>query len=51
MLDKNIRQDLLLTLKKEVKQLMEISVTCKFIQEDNSCINSFCGNSKKFILI
>jgi hypothetical protein len=41
--DNDQHENLLATLKKEVKLLLELSVTCKFIHEDNSCFNSLCG--------
>ncbi len=42
-LDKECRENLLKNVKKEVKHLMEVSVTKKVIHEDNSCIISLCG--------
>lgn len=33
--------------KKEVKQLMELSATCKFIHEDNHTFTNFCSESLK----
>lgn len=42
--DNDERDHLLANLKKEVKLLLELSVTCKFIHEDNSCFNSLCGS-------
>lgn len=53
---KETRERLLNTVKKEVKQLMEFSVSCKFVHEDNCCITSLCGktklvNTNKFISI
>jgi len=42
-LEKACRENLLKNVKKEVKQLMEVSVTRKVIHEDNSRITSLCG--------
>ncbi|RNA19558.1 small G signaling modulator 1 isoform X2 [Brachionus plicatilis] len=41
--EKNRRDDLLHSVKIEVKQLMELSATCKFIHEDNHFFTNFCG--------
>ena len=40
---KETRARLLKNVKKECKQLMEVAVTRKFMNEDNSCITSLCG--------
>ena len=40
---KSVRENLLKNVKKQVKQLMEVYVTRKFIHEDNSCIITLCG--------
>jgi hypothetical protein len=40
--EKETRERLLRNVKKECKQLMEVAVTRKFINEDNSCITSLC---------
>lgn len=42
-IEKEARDKLLSNVKKECKQLMEISVTRKCINEDNSCITSLCS--------
>jgi small G protein signaling modulator 1 len=38
-----MRERLLASVKKEVKQLMEEAVTKKFVHEDSSCIISLCA--------
>lgn len=43
LLEKETRERLLRNVKKECKQLMEVAVTKKFINEDNGCITSLCG--------
>lgn len=48
--DKVCRENLLKNVKKEVKQLMEVSVTRKLIHEDNSCITSLCASVEACIL-
>lgn len=48
--DKEIRDKLLNNVKKEVKKLMEESVTKKFIHEDSSCVLSLCASIEECLL-
>ncbi|XP_070549700.1 small G protein signaling modulator 1-like [Ptychodera flava] len=41
--DDELRQKLLRTVKKEVKQIMEEAVTRKFVHEDSGSIRSLCA--------
>ncbi|KAM8885234.1 small G protein signaling modulator 1 [Spinachia spinachia] len=50
MTEADIRQRLLRTVKKEVKQIMEESVTRKFVHEDSSHIVSFCAAVEACVL-
>ncbi|XP_051887935.1 small G protein signaling modulator 1 [Pristis pectinata] len=50
MADAEMRQRLLRTVKKEVKQIMEEAVTRKFVHEDSSHIISFCAAVEACVL-
>ncbi|XP_064209578.1 small G protein signaling modulator 1 isoform X1 [Anguilla rostrata] len=50
MAETEIRQKLLRTVKKEVKQIMEEAVTRKFVHEDSSHIVSFCAAVEACVL-
>ncbi|CAG9834204.1 unnamed protein product [Diabrotica balteata] len=41
--DKDYKERLIATVKKEVKQVMEESVTKKFVHEESGCVTSLCG--------
>ncbi|XP_050504774.1 small G protein signaling modulator 1 isoform X2 [Diabrotica virgifera virgifera] len=41
--DKDYKERLISTVKKEVKQVMEESVTKKFVHEESGCVTSLCG--------
>ena len=45
-----MRERLLASVKKEVKQLMEEAVTKKFVHEDSSCITSLCATIELCLL-
>ncbi|CAF0784907.1 unnamed protein product [Brachionus calyciflorus] len=48
--EKEIREKLLNNVKKEVKQLMELSATCKFIHENNHSFTNFCSTIDSCLL-
>ncbi|CAF0919976.1 unnamed protein product [Brachionus calyciflorus] len=48
--EKETRERLLKNVKRECKQLMEIAVTKKFINEDSSCITSLCATIESCLL-
>ncbi|KAI1901014.1 hypothetical protein AGOR_G00055780 [Albula goreensis] len=50
MAEAEVRQKLLRTVKKEVKQIMEEAVTRKFVHEDSSHIVSFCAAVEACVL-
>lgn len=41
--DKDFKSKLIASVKKEVKQVMEESVTKKFVHQDSGCVTSLCG--------